>query len=432
VEDLQAQIQQIQQQLAAIGDLKTKVADLQNQLDEAKKEQQKLKDAQAASKPSVSTIYPGSKLTIDGRLFTGLFDSKKQGPYPNWTPDVPDARLKFTFSPSNNVTLVSRLNLSNLVTSQNTSTYKDIDYFYLDYTGALSANNTLRLGQHKIDFGQEDWVDNSIENMLVSVSVSHVAGYVSGFETRGTFGKDPKALQYDLGLFDEPQGTLRNPTDGIPFNAKIAKPITDSLFASVSYYNSQKLQGANATGITFAELSAAPTAMVNGKAVTATSWERQVWEADLRYNYGKTGVRSMVPTGKLPPFMLGATYGQFNDGAVGVPSRSGKYWFGEAMLRLTGKLYAAARCSKVQLDNGELAILGAQPVAGTATPTGVTAEVNPGSGIAVNSYTRTAIGLGYVLTDLTQLKAEYAFNSVDGGSYNPALNQLAVGIATKF
>ena len=117
--------------------------------------------------------------------------------------------------------------------------------------------------------------------------------------------------------------------------------------------------------------------------------------------------------GDLPKVMLGATYGSFGDNAVGAPDRDGKFWFVESLFGLNSRLYAAARYSAVDLDDGVLAGLGK-------------------SSVAVNSYRRTSIGLGYRLTNLPHLKTEYSINDTSGGSPDPSLNQWAVGLASKF
>src|SRR5690242_14374777 len=74
--DLQAEIQEIRQQLSGMDELKSKLADLEKKLDESQK-------TQKASTPSVTAASKDSKLKIDGRLFTGIFSSGHQGAYPN-------------------------------------------------------------------------------------------------------------------------------------------------------------------------------------------------------------------------------------------------------------------------------------------------------------------------------------------------------------
>jgi hypothetical protein len=71
------------------------------------------------------------------------------------------------------------------------------------------------------------------------------------------------------------------------------------------------------------------------------------------------------------------------------------------------------RESKATLDNGYLDKLDGSPV-------------------AVNSYQRTSLGLGYAISPLVHIKGEYTINTTAGGASDPRLNQLSLGFATKF
>lgn len=396
--DLQKEMQQIKQQLMEMDTLKTRLADLEKKLGDTQKAQEDLKKTQETNTPTVSTAFKDAKAKIDGRIFVGLFGTGNQGPYPNWSTDIPDAKLRFTFFPAKNITIVNRLSTTG-------AKAVDFDYFYADFAKVFGKCNTLRLGQRKIDVGQETWVDNPIENMLITNSVSHVSGYGIGLATLGRFGAAANAPVYELGFVNGPKGVTTRPSTGLPVNAKIGLPLTTNMFASASYFTTGHLGPNDNSAISVAEISSAPTG--------ATGWQRNLWELDLRYNYGPTGIRPLVPTGKLPPLMLGAAYGRFNDEATSVPNRNGSYWFAEGLLRLSPKLYAAARYSITSLGDDALAKLAKSPV-------------------AVNSYQRTSIGLGYSITDLVQWKLEYTINNTSGGASQPALNQLATGIAAKF
>ena len=390
-QDLQAQIDQIKQQLGEIDALKGRVAELEKQLEYTRK-------AQEAAAPTVSTAFKGDKLKIDGRIFAGILKSGSEGSDARLSAEIPDAKIRFTFNPSKRITIVNRLSTSNAKNG-------DFDYFYLDYAGLLSPTNTLRLGQRKIDVGQETWVDNPIENMLVSNSVSHVSGYGMGAALLGKFTDSPTSPLYEVGFVDGPKGVTARPSSGLPVNVKVGAPIGGKTFASMSYFKSGQLGAADKSAIAVAELTDAPTG--------ATSWDRTLWEADVRYNYGPNGVRPLLPTGKLPGLMVGATYGSFSDKATGVADRDGSFWFVEALHGLNPKTYAAARYSVTDLDDGVTAKLGKSPV-------------------AVNSYKRASLGIGYAITDLTQLKLEYSLNDTSGGAPDPSLNQWALGVASKF
>ncbi len=373
-----------------LREIRQRLSELEKKLDDERK-------ARESGAPTVTTALKGSKVRIDGRIFAGIFDTGAQGPYPNWSTDVSDAKLRFTFLPAENVTVVTRL-------SANSLKNPEFDYFYADFARALRPSNTFRLGQRKIDVGQETLADNPVENMLITNSISHVSGYGIGLAALGRLG-GPESPLYEIGFVNGPKGVLTRPSTGLPVNVKIGTPLPYNLFASASFFTTGSLGGSDLSAISVAEVNSAPTG--------ATSWSRDLWEIDLRYNYGPSGIRSLIPTGTLPPVMLGLTYGRFDDSATGAPGRGGSYWFAEGLVRLSPKMWAAARYSTTDLGAGQLAKLGKSPV-------------------AVNSYARTSIGLGYALTELVQWKIECTNNNTSEGTPAPSLNQWATGIAAKF
>ena len=372
--------------------VKSGLADLRVDVDQTKKDV-------LANAPTVTMANKGSKLKIDGRIYAGVSETQDDGATPRSTYGIPDAKLRFTATPRKNLTIVNRLSFT-----QGTTITVGIDYFYLDYSGFPNATSALRLGQRKINVGQETWTDNPVENILISNSASHVSGYGIGAAFTGTLGAAKTAPVYEVGVVNGARGVTTR-TSGTQFNAKLGVPLPGNLFLSGSYFRSGELAAAELSGISVAELNAAPTG--------ATGWKRSLWEADLRYNYGPKGLQNAIPSGSLPKLMLGVTYGQFNDDAAGAADRDGNYWFVEGMLSLTPKLYLAGRYSTVSLDNNALAKLTKSPV-------------------DVNEFKRTSIGLGYRLTELTDIKAEYSINDASGGTSDPGLNEWNAGFASKF
>lgn len=330
-----------------ISELREKLTELGNRLDESQKAQGEMIKAQQAAAPTVTAGSKGSKVKTDGRIFAGVFSTGDDGPTPNWSAGITDAKLRFAFLPAKNVTIVKRLTTTG-------AKAVDFDYFYVDFASVICASNTLRLGQRKIDVGQETWVDDPVENMLITNSVSHVSGYGIGLATLGRF-KGPDSPMYEVGFVNGPKGVTTRPSSGLPVNVKLGTPLPMNLFASATYFSTDNLGASDKSAVSFAEISDAPAG--------ATAWSRSLWEIDLRYNYGKSGIRPLIPTGELPRLMLGATYGQFKDDVTGARDRNGSYWFAEGMARLNGKLYAAARYSVTDLDGGVLAKLGKSPVA---------------------------------------------------------------------
>ena len=387
-DDIRAEIQQIKQQLAEMDQLKARLAELEKRLDESQKAQQ----------PAVSAGFKDEKVKIDGRIFIGLFDTGDQGTSPNGGADINDAKIRLTFNPSKNVTIVNRLSTTGAKSA-------DFDYFYMDLAKALGPNNTLRIGQRKIDIGQETWVDSPEENLLISPSIPHVVGYGTGMALVGRFTDTAASPMYEAGFVNGSKGVMSRPTSSLPINLKLGAPLRNDIFASASYFDSGKLGASDKSAIGIAELTDAPAG--------ATEWRRKIWELDVRYNAGNSGYRALIPSTDLPRFMAAAMFGAFSDDASGVPDRDGKFWYVEGLYGLSDRLYTVARYGAVDLDGGVLAALGKSPV-------------------AVNSYKRTSIGLGYRLTDLTHLKTEYSFNETSGGASEPSLDQWAFGVASKF
>jgi hypothetical protein len=388
-QSLRQQIDELKARLADYDQLRQRLAELEK----------------AAAKPSpasqpVVPAFPSSKIKIDGRYFAGAFRTGEQGAFPNTTLDIPDAKLRFTYSPSKDVTIVNRF-------SNNRAGSNGFDYFYADLSNYLGAapGHTLRIGKFKMDVGQETWIDNPVENILITNSVSHISGYDEGLNFRGPLGT---RARYSLALMNGSKGVVAADS-GAAWSAKVGVPVTPQTFLSASYLRTSDLVTpagkVDQPDFDIAEVFDAPAG--------ATAWRRSLWELDARYGYGKEGIASTVGAPPVTRWQGGATYGQFTDDAVGAPDRQGTYWFVEGLYNVTPKTYLASRFSTISLEDDATAKLGGSPV-------------------AVNSYDRLSLGIGYRLTDMTHLKAEYSRNQTSGGASAPNLDQFALGVATKF
>jgi len=388
--DLRTEIESIKQQLAQMDELKTRLAALEKKLEDSER---------AKEKPlAVSAGYPYDKVKLDGRMFVGLFATGTQGPARYWTTDIPDAKFRMTFIPSERTTFVARL-------SANNTTVTGFDYFYLDYASVPVPGSTLRLGQRKVEVGLETLTDNPEESILVTNSAPHVSGYATGVSLFGPLTRSACSPSLAVGFVNGPKGVMVRPTNGLPFNARLSSPIPGNLYAAASWYDSGTLDREDASAVSVAEIITAPPG--------AVKWRRTLWNYDLRYGYGPTGVRPMIPMKEPPKLMIGASVGAFQDTSTGAPDRDGAFWYAEGLARLSSRAYLAARYSRVKLDDRILARLDDSPV-------------------PVNSYARTSIGLGYLISELTQLKTEYAFNNASGGLTQPSLNLWSLGVASKF
>ncbi len=381
--------------------------ELQQQIDELKQRLAELeKKAQAADKKQqqvVEAANKDTKIKIDGRLFAGIFKTEEQGSFPNRSLDIPDAKLRLTFSPSKDITIVNRFSNSRAASG-------GFDYFYMDLNnwGGHLPGHVLRVGKFKIDVGQETWTDNPVESILITNAVSHISGYDEGINLRGPLGRGSLPATYSLAVMNGNKNFSASDS-GLAWSAKLGLPVNPQLYFSASYLRTGDLVkpgGAlDQPDFNIAEVFDAPSG--------ATSWRRSLWEVDARYGYGKQGINSVVGSPSDTRWQAGATYGRFSDDAVGAPNHDGKYWFAEGLYNLTSRFYLASRYSRISLDNGAVAKLG-------------------GSSVAVNDYQRLSFGAGYRLTPMTHLKLEFTRNQTSGGASEPDLNQIAVGVATKF
>lgn len=376
------------------------------QLEEAQAQQQaaeaKRREAEARRPEAVEAATRGSKIKVDGRLFAGVVDTGSQGAFPNRSLDIPDAKLRFTFAPSKDITIVNRFSTNRAATS-------GFDYFYVDLNnlGGLSGH-TLRIGKMKIDVGEETWTDNPVESILITNSVSHVSGYDEGISLRGPLGRSRRPVCYSLAVLHGNKDFVAANGE-LAWAAKVGGAATDHLYLSASYLATGDLVKKDGTldkpDFKVAELVEAPAG--------ASAWSRKLWEVDVRWNYGAAGVKPAIVSEPAPRFQAAAAYGEFTDAATPVPDREGKYWFLEALYNLSPRIFFAGRHSEVALDDGATAKLGDSPV-------------------PVNAYRRLSLGLGYRVTPLTQLKVEWTRNRTSGGAPAPDLDQFAVGLATKF
>lgn len=396
VEQLQAEIARLRRQVAELEQVKARLNELEKQMADLQKAQKSMPSA-------VAPASKGSQITVDGRIFAGIWGTQSDGSFTNRALDIPDAKLRFTFKPTQYVTIVNRY-------CNNRAASGGFDYFYVDikdWAGRWKGH-TLRIGKHKLDIGQETWTDNPLESILITNAVSHVSGYDEGLNLRGPLSTGKYPWNYSIELTHGNQGFTAPPAE-LAWGVKAGGLISDHLYLSLSYLRTGNLVRRDGTvdktDFNIAEVTDAPSG--------ATGWRRSLWEVDLRYGYGREGIKSATGSELDMPWQFAVAYGGFADDAQGAADRKGRFGFAEALYRLTPRTYFAVRYSEVSLQDGVLAKLGGSPV-------------------PVNRYRRFSVGLGHQLSRLTLLKTEYTFNDTSGGATKPDLDQFAVGLAAKF
>ena len=396
VEELQAEVTRLRERVAELDSLRAQLDKLERQLEELQK-------AQSAQRPPVTTANKETTIAIDGRFFAGVFGTQPDGVLARRTLDIPDSKVRFTVQPSPHMILVHRFCMS-------CSGASIMDYLYLDLIdwGGIWRGHTLRIGRHKMDIGQETWTDNPLESAVITNAVSHISGIDEGVNLRGPLSSGSRPWTYSVELVNGSQGLSAAPAQWT-WGVKVGGLVTDKIHLSASYMRTGNLVKRDGTldkpDLNIAEVFDPPAG--------ATGWRRSFWELDLRYGYGKEGVKPVVGCEADEPWQLAFAYGRFEDDAEGAPDRKGRFGYVEALWNPTRRVYLALRFSQIALDDDAVARLGGSPV-------------------EVNEYRRYSFGVGYRLSRLTHLKTEYTLNETRGSTSKPRLNQFALGIGTRF
>jgi len=343
-----------------------------------------------------------SKLKIKGRWAAGYYDSQEAGSFRSGSFEVPEGKIQFGFEPDEINKVIMRMNVNNA-----TAQTPLMDYFYVDSKVSkffdLPFEVNSRLGRMKLDFGEETWSNNPVESVLASNSAGNVAGSDEGAQLSGKFGK-VHVLGWAVSVTNGTSGTGSDTTTPKSFVGKVSYNLLDPLYISGSYYNSGRLK-ASAPEMSIAGLSTLPSG--------ATDWERQMWEADLRYDFEKG--KTLVPAYCDSKAFIRLAYGQVSDDVKEgtAAERDFDYGFVEGTYNITKKIYASARYSIVDLDNST-----------------TTASLNS---ITANKYQRYSIGAGYRWSDATILKLGYDWNDEAGSDVSEARNdQLSAIVSSQF
>ena len=410
VANLKSQVQELMQRIEKLeqAQAKSKEESLKT-----KEEVAKVKETtQAAQTARVDLEKLAAKLKLKGRAAFGFFDSGKAGAYPSGSFEMPDAKIQFAFQPDDINTVTLRFNLNN-ATAQSPL----LDYFFLTSKDFLPMlKNTpfslsSRLGRFKLGFGEETWSDNLVESVLPSKSAAGASVIDEGLELAGKIKlaelglKGLKPLGWVFSISDGNSGVGLDSGTAKALMSKLYYSPIEPLYLSLSYYDSGSLKSSNSE-FSIAGLAARPT--------NATNWERQVWEVDTRYDFGKGKKPLDPPAFSDSKAILRLSYGAFHDttSTAGAAERTGNFGLVDGLYNLTKKFYAAGRYSFVDLSSD------------------VTATLNS---VTANKYDRYSLGAGFRWSENTILKLSYDWNKTQGPGVNDADdNLLSAIVATQF
>ena len=125
-----------------------------------------------------------------------------------------------------------------------------------------------------------------------------------------------KPLGWVISVSDGNSGVGIDSTAGKAFMSKLYYNLSEPVYVSGSYYNSGRLDSSNAE-MTIAGLASRPQG--------ANSWDRSVWEWDVRYDFGKGKKQFEPAVFSDSKVIMRVCYGGFKDEANTI--RKGSFGF---------------------------------------------------------------------------------------------------------
>jgi hypothetical protein len=345
------------------------------------------------------------KMTFDGsRLAAGYMDSGATG---NTTPGtfvVPDAKVRFNVAFDADTSAVLRLNFNN-------ATANGADYAYIKVANVIKklakndmVNPDIYVGLMKINFGEETWSNNPVENALVNNSQADLGGTDMGIEFRDNSLpiELPVTLGYSLSFMNGGYNTVARGNDENnvkAYNLKVMATMKSMpLYFSLSQHDSGALPATSSA------------ALNNAPCVYVGPWYMKGYELDARFDMLE-GAQKFDPS-KAPLFadakgVFRLAYGSFTQGDAGATTGSNTT-IGTLMLdaiyNVDKQWYVAFRYSYTDVD-----------VKGVTTGD-------------VGKTTRMSIGGGHRLSDNSTLKLDYTTNTEADTALNPKLENDSVSL----
>jgi hypothetical protein len=351
------------------------------------------------------------KLDLNGRLAAGYIDQGQTG---NSTPGsfvVPDAKIQANAKLAEDITGVIRLNFDG-------GTANGADYMYIKLDNVINkiantkslVNPVITVGAFKIDFGEETWSNNVVENALVNNSVTDPSGNGVGIQFKQNdlipSLRLPLILGVSLAFFNGNGNAATDNNNAKAYALKVSGTLKSTpLYFSISDYGSGTLPCvANSSSLVVGDPA------VNGPiaGLRTKNWTRKVYELDVRYDMLE-GAAKFEPT-KAPLWsdskgVFRLAYGNATDSVDAASSRvTQAYIMLDAIYNVDKKWYVAFRYSY-----DDFGVKGA-----TGGPLG--------------KYTSISFGGGHRITDSTILKLDYTTNTeptavkVDDNSINLILS----------
>jgi hypothetical protein len=397
--------QQLQQQQQMIDQLSRKFSDLQRTNDQLQSDWRTLQRdvSESVSPPGKNGAGPSlGNVTISAEGGVGIFETGKNGEFPNAEMRVDEARLFLEAPLWGDAYFYGQVDL---LTRESYNNDISLGELYLDFEDVSKLWGqerllNLRLGQLYTPFGEEYLARFAIDNPLISHSLSDIWGLSPGIEAYGSAGK----FSYVLAVQDGGPSTLHDFTADKSIAARIGYDPASWLHFGVSAMRTGDLSVENDTvsaiwfgGGFFHSIGSTNTSLFHANLV----------EGDVKFRW---------KGGWLKTAGGYAAYGDNDPSANN--HRDIYYYYAEWVQPVVKKLYGAARWSQIVASGG-------YPITGNSS-------FFPG--LPTKDIWRLSLGLGYRFNDHLLWKLEYSVEQgrlTDGGIRDHE-NMVSTEAAFKF
>lgn len=344
---------------------------------EVGKENREMTDA----KPDRGGISFG-RLNISGEGAVALFESQRNGIFPNAEFRADEAKLFVEAPIWEDVYFYSELNLA---ARNNDTLQPELGELYLDFEEVSKLWNArglnLRVGRLDVPFGEEYLYRDAIDNPLISHSLADFWGVDEGLELYGALGK----VSYVIAVQNGGVSGTRDFNADKSVAVRLAYDPNKLLHLSLSAMRTGDL---DATDDYFSELWFGGGWFRSIGSTNTTEFHAHLIQADLALNFSRGHLRAS------------GGFARYDDNDSLADNRRDFYFYAlEGVCDVTKKLYAGARFSQIFVDQG-------YPISGQGdlgryffNPFGPRAE----------ELWRCSVGLGYRFSPRLLVKTEYSF-----------------------
>ncbi|HEY9155419.1 MAG TPA: hypothetical protein VIM69_09825 [Opitutaceae bacterium] len=364
--------------------LRSQLETQQHQIDELRDQMKQLAERHDAASSNDSKSQENSsgdrRLILSGEVDMVFFSQGRDGQYRNDEFRVDDADFRFEAPLAHDIFFYAELQIAKREVADDNFHLGEMYLEYENISGALGAPDrlvNLRFGRVNIPFGEEYQVRNSLEDPLVTHSVTDFWGTDEGIELYGEYGR----ASYAAALQNGSSKISRDFNADKALTLRIGYDITPRVRVSGSAMRTGKLSSLNENS----ELWIANGVFRNVDG--STVHQADLGEIDASYRWNGGHILGAIGRARY----------EDNSNLTGSTIHF-RYYQIEAVQSITHDFYAALRFSSLSADGAGYPL----PGIGNFVKYYLTA-------LRTKDLQRMSIGAGYRFNPSLLLKAEYTF-----------------------